>query len=196
MAYPEKRYFNYTAFFVKDELLKEKYGITKALGKDDPTSLESLAHGIYDDVYPEDADIDDLKDRRNALNRFISYHIIDRYGSTYTLTANDNTKLQNHFNRRKHDISDWYQTLMPHSLMKFSFPNGTQAGLYINRRGRLMREVFTSVVLSVSLRLLRSLSMVTTSISMISLLTITRLSRSCSERSACVSTVLHCRLTS
>lgn len=143
VAYPEKRYFNYTAFFVKDDILKEKYGVTRALRPkegekmDDPDvfTLEDLAHQIYDEVYPEDAKITDLHDRRNALNRFISYHIIDRYGSTYTLTANDNCKLQNHFNRRKHDISDWYQTIMPHSLLKFSFPNGTQAGLYLNRRG-------------------------------------------------------------
>jgi len=135
VAYPEKRYFNYTAFVPKDEVLREKYNVTKVLGRDDASSLEYLAHQIYDAVFPEDAEINDLRDRRNALNRFISYHIIDRYGSTYTLTANDGVKLQNHFNRRKHDIADWYQTIMPHSLMKFSFPNGTQAGLYLNRRG-------------------------------------------------------------
>ena len=41
----------------------------------------------------------------------------------------------NQFNRRKWDNCDWYETLMPYSTMKVSFPSGSQAGLYINRRG-------------------------------------------------------------
>ena len=47
----------------------------------------------------------------------------------------DNNDLQYNFNRMKYDICDWYGTLMPQSLMKFSFPSGPQVGLYINRRG-------------------------------------------------------------
>lgn len=135
VAYPEKRYFNFTAFMVKDEILAEKYGINKVIGKDDPTSLEYLAHQLYDPMYPEDMNDDDYTSRKNALNRFISYHILDRYGTYYTLTSHDNGKLQNNFNRRKYDIRDWYATLMPHSMMKVSFPSGSQQGLYINRRG-------------------------------------------------------------
>lgn len=136
VAYPEKRYFNYTAFMVKDEVLKEK-GITKVKGKDDPSSLEYKAHEIYDAVYPEDADVDDYTDRRNALNRFISYHILDRYGLYYTLTVYDNHRIYNNFDRKHMDLSDWYPTLMPNSLMKFSYPSiYSNPGLYINRRGR------------------------------------------------------------
>lgn len=135
VAYPEKRYYNYTVFMCQDSILKEKYGIVKLLGKDDPTSLEYKAHELYDPMYPEDADVDDYTDRRNALNRFISYHVLNRYGSYYTLTCNDNERLPNNFNRRRYDICDYYETLMPHSLMKFSFPSGSQVGLYINRRG-------------------------------------------------------------
>lgn len=135
VAYPEKRYYNYTVFMCQDSILKEKYGIVKLLGKDDPTSLEYKAHELYDPMYPEDADVDDYTDRRNALNRFISYHVLNRYGSYYTLTYNDNERLPNNFNRRRYDICDYYETLMPHSLMKFSFPSGSQVGLYINRRG-------------------------------------------------------------
>lgn len=135
VAYPEKRYFNFTAFVVQDKVLKEKHGITKVLGKDDPTSLEYWAHHEYDRVYPEDKDNDDYTDRKNALNRFMSYHVLDRLGTYYTLTAIDNYLLVNNFNRRKWDVADWYETLMPHSIMKFSFPSGSQAGLYINRRG-------------------------------------------------------------
>ena len=137
VAYPEKRYFNYTGFMVKDEVLNDKYGITKVRGKDDPTSLEYKAHEIYDRIYPEDKDVDDYTDRRNALNRFISYHFLDRYGLYTSLTVYDGHKVYNNFDRKHMDLSDWYPTLMPHSLMKFSYPSiYSNAGLYINRRGR------------------------------------------------------------
>ena len=129
VAYPIKRYFNYTVFLCPDEILKEKYGIETL---DD---LRAKAHELYDPVYPEDANVTDETDRRNALNRFISYHVIDRYGDYYSLTCMNNDQLQYNFNRMKYDICDWYGTLMPHSLMKFSFPSGTKPGLYINRRG-------------------------------------------------------------
>lgn len=129
VAYPEKRYFNFTVFLCPDSILREKYGI-KTL--DD---LRNKAKELYEPVYPEDAGVTDETDRRNYLNRFISYQILNRYGTYYTLTYFDNYKLQYNFNRRKKDISDWYETMMPHSIMKFSFPSGLKAGLYINRRG-------------------------------------------------------------
>lgn len=136
VAYPEKRYFNFTAFMVPDSILKAKYNITCVKGKDNPNSLEFLAHKIYDDMYPEDAGDDNYLSRKNALNRFISYHILDRYGTYYSLTCNDNVRIPNNFDRKHIDISDWYQTLMPVSLMKFSFPQTSKnPGLYINRRG-------------------------------------------------------------
>ena len=137
VAYPEHRYFKYTAFVCPDAVLEEKYGVTKVRGKDDASSLEYLAHQLYDPKYPDDADIDDLTDRRNALNRFISYHLLDRYGSYYTLTAVDgpNSTLAKNWNRKKWDIADWYETMMPYSILKCSFPDGRAAGLYLNRRG-------------------------------------------------------------
>lgn len=137
VAYPEQRYFKYTAFVCPDAVLEEKYGVTKVRGKDDASSLEYLAHQLYDPMYPNDVDIDDPTDRRNALNRFISYHLLDRYGSYYTLTAVDgpNSTLAKNWNRRKWDIADWYETMMPYSILKCSFPEGRAAGLYLNRRG-------------------------------------------------------------
>jgi len=129
VAYPVKRYFNFTAFLVPDSILEEHYGITSL---DD---LRQKAHELYDPMYPEDSNVTDETDRRNALNRFISYHVIDRYGDYYSLTAMDNNQLQYNFNRMKYDICDWYGTLMPHSIMKFSFPSGPKVGLYVNRRG-------------------------------------------------------------
>lgn len=131
VAYPEKRYFKYTVFATPDSILNAKYGIKNL---DD---LKRKAAELYDDMYPGDKSIKDVTDRRNSLNRFISYHILDRYGDYYTLTCVDgpNSTLAVNWDRRSWDIADWYETMMPHSLMKFSFPSGSQSGLYINRRG-------------------------------------------------------------
>ena len=131
VAYMEHRYFKYTMFVCPDSVLKEKYGIT------DLDGLRAKAKELYDPMYPEDADITDETDRRNSLNRFISYHILDRSASYYQLTCVDggNNTLANNWARDKWDIADWYETMMPYSIMKFSFPMGSQEGLYINRRG-------------------------------------------------------------
>lgn len=129
VAYPAKRYYQFTAFAETDEVLKDKYGISTL---DD---LRKKAHELYDPMYPEDKSVTDETDSRNALNRFVAYHILDRYAPYYKLTAIDGYKLSNNFNRTKQDVSDRYETLMPHSLIKFSFPSGSQEGLYINRRG-------------------------------------------------------------
>ena len=131
VAYMEHRYFKYTMFVCPDSVLKEKYGIT------DLNGLRAKAKELYDPMYPEDADVADETDRRNSLNRFISYHILDRSASYYQLTAVDGgpCTLANNWARDKWDIADWYETMMPHSIMKFSFPMGSQEGLYINRRG-------------------------------------------------------------
>lgn len=132
VAYMEHRYYKFTAFIPRDEVLADKYGVY------DMEGLKRLAKACYDPMYPEDADIEDPTDRRNSLNRFISYHILPFQGTYYRLTAVDgpNSQLASvMFNRKIMDISCWYETMMPHSIMKFSFPSGIESGLYINRRG-------------------------------------------------------------
>ena len=162
VAYPKERRYKFTVFCPTDEVLKEKYGVTDIPG------LTALAHQLYDPAFPEDAAIADPTDRRNALNRFVSYHMLDRMGKYWMLTCMDggqNTLAKN-FNRRNWDIADWYETMMPTkwtpekqtklnspghpeyldvrspsfvdmggSILKCSFPSGSQAGLYLNRRG-------------------------------------------------------------
>ncbi|MCQ2131743.1 MAG: fasciclin domain-containing protein [Bacteroidaceae bacterium] len=159
VAYMEKRFFKYTAFVETDDVMRRafidvtdpsvaiaKYG--KAYDVDYSKcqtgidSLRAMAAALYDDVYPEDAQyFDDLTNRSNSLNRFISYHLLPFSATYYQLTCVDgeNTNLPYNFNRRKYDIADWYETMMPYALMKFSFPSGSQSGLYINRRGVMSR---------------------------------------------------------
>ena len=151
VAYPKKRLFKFTAFVEQNNVyraeFKERgYDIAyteiedfnpNKLYPEDTINLKKLASAIYDEVYSEDKYITDLTNRRNSLNRFISYHLLNRIGTYYTLTCVDgpNSTLAINWDRRNWDIADWYETMMPHSLMKFSFPQGSAAGLYINRRG-------------------------------------------------------------
>ncbi len=135
VAYPKERLFFFTGFIEPDSVY-HKHGIHTL---DD---LRRYAKEIYDDAYPEDAGVTDETDRRNSLNRFVSYHFLDRRGEYYTLTPVDgpNSTLAKNWDRTKADIADWYETIMPHSLMKFSFPAGaSEGGLYINRRGVMSR---------------------------------------------------------
>lgn len=136
VAYPEYRYFKFTAFVPTDDVFMNKYGISP----DDPNlldELEQIAHEHYDEVYPADAAITDRADRRNALNRMVSYHCLNRQGTYYTLTGEDGMTLEKNWDRDYADIADWYETLMPHSIVKCSFPFGGRStiGLYLNRRG-------------------------------------------------------------
>ena len=159
VAYMEKRFFKYTAFVETDEVLREAFkNVTDAsvaipryghvynvdyswchTGMD---SLRAMAAALYDDVYPEDSIyFNEPTNEKNSLNRFISYHLLPFQATYYQLTCVDgpDTNLPYNFARRKYDICDWYATMAPYALMKFSFPSGSQAGLYINRRGVMSR---------------------------------------------------------
>jgi uncharacterized surface protein with fasciclin (FAS1) repeats len=131
VAYMTKRFIKFTAFMVQDDVLATKYGIHTL---DD---LRQKARELYDPMYPDDTDVTDETDRRNSLNRFISYHLLPFSATYYQLTCVDGEKstLAMNWNRRKVDIADWYETMMPYSLLKCSFPSGTATGLYLNRRG-------------------------------------------------------------
>lgn len=125
--YMEHRYYGFTAFVEQNSVYAE-HGIYNL---DD---LRRYAHEIYDDMYPEDAGITDETDRRNALNRFISYHFLPER-IIYNMLTPDNKLLSSNFDRRHWDVADWYETMMPHSILKVSYPSGIQTGRYINRRG-------------------------------------------------------------
>ena len=81
-----KRYFKYTAFVEPDSVFN-KQGITNI------DELIAYAKNIYDQTYPNDAGLYDdapgckhngsdcmLKNRKNPLNRFVSYHLLPRIG--------------------------------------------------------------------------------------------------------------------
>ena len=73
-------YYKFTAFVETNDVYA-RYGISTI------EDLKKYAAKVYDEVYPEDAAISDPTDRRNSLNRFVSYHIINKYATTNLLTA-------------------------------------------------------------------------------------------------------------
>ncbi|MBR2114076.1 MAG: fasciclin domain-containing protein [Prevotella sp.] len=121
----QKRYFKFTAFVEPDSIYK-MHGIMNV------SDLEAYAKKIYDEVYPEDAGLydKDYRNRKNPLNRFISYHLLDRVlPYDEVIMRKDCFK---HWDIDKCDPEEFYETMSPGTLMRFS---SFSEQLYINRKG-------------------------------------------------------------
>lgn len=128
--FPEKRYFKFTAFVERDEVF-ERYGITTI------DSLIAYAKKVYDKTFPEDAGKydDDFTDRRNPLNRFVSYHLMDRIG-TYSDWAPTGGILTDCCKTNIADAEDFWQTMLDkEGMIRFSRHRNTEQ-LYANRKGK------------------------------------------------------------
>lgn len=98
--------------------------------------LKAYAKQVYDEAFPEDVSVNDPTDRRNSLNRFVSYHILGNGCSNKFLTVCNGKKYDAFWlDIDMADMSAWYATLMSHAALKCSYPMGDNSGLYINRRG-------------------------------------------------------------
>lgn len=130
---PEDKYKGFTVFVVTNEILKQKYGITS---ENSLKQLYDLACQLYDPAYPNDVNqpyhafnttledgTNSLTHRKNPLNRFVAYHILTRDVKGYDYLT-PLVLLQNKYHGAigiKTDLmnpNDWYETLMPHSMMK------------------------------------------------------------------------------
>ena len=136
VGYMQTRYFGYTGFVEPDDVFAQ-HGITTL------DQLRSYAKQVYDEVYPEDAGVTDETDSRNSLNRFVAYHFLPERIEYDKLTADN--KLLNRFDRKHWDVAEWYETMMPYSIMKVSYPSGSNAGRYVNRRGVMDRADWRGV---------------------------------------------------
>lgn len=124
--YPEERLFKYTMFIEPDSVFHAK-GIYTI---DD---LIAYAESIYDNTYKEDAgQHPDFTDRKNPLNRFVSYHILDRDLTYEEMTVSNRGSIDTYFQRDKQDVMEFYETMCPFTIMKIS-DAGTEK--YINRKG-------------------------------------------------------------
>ena len=124
--YKEKRFFKYTAFVETNDVLK-KHGIK---------SLEDLithAKKVYDKTFPNDAGLydDDYTNRKNPLNRFISYHLMNRLGN-YSDWAPDGEILTQCCRTDVADAEDFWQTMLNEGMIRFCRAVGN---LYANRKG-------------------------------------------------------------
>ena len=112
---PDERRIGFTVFTPTDSVLREKYGIS---------TLEQLyqkACEIYDEQYPEDVnqpyhDFAHISHEKNPLHRFLAYHILTRdvKGWNYLTPYNDIG-----IETREMNPVDWYETMLPHTMMKF-----------------------------------------------------------------------------
>jgi len=112
---PQLRKFGYTVFAETDEVFR-KAGII------DFESLKSYAASVYNTMYPEDAGITDLTNRRNSLNRFVAYHIIDKtvYYNNFFYKANMATGVP---------LFEFMETFCPNTMFRVSNDYG---GVVIN----------------------------------------------------------------
>lgn len=128
--FPAKRYFKYTAFVERNEVYA-RYGINN-IG-----DLIEYAKKVYNKTFPEDAGKydDDYKDRRNPLNRFVSYHLMDRIGN-HSDWAPTGEILTNCCKTNIADAEDFWQTMLDREgMIRFSRHKATEQ-LYANRKGK------------------------------------------------------------
>lgn len=118
---PDNRLYGFTTFVVPDSILASVYGITDLKG------LYEKACELYDPVFPEDKnkeehDFNHLNSPINPLYRFIAYHTLNRNVQGWNfLTVRDDfgviTTMMN--------PNDWYETLLPHTMMKLEHLTNT-----------------------------------------------------------------------
>lgn len=127
---PLSRKFGYTVLMESDQTLRNN-GIV------DLNSMKEYAKQVYDEVYPEDADIDDITDRRNSLNRFIAYHLIDKQIS-YTKFINDYYTA--HMSRIL-DMYEYIEPMCPNTLIEVRMDHLSQTGNHFNTNSETGRSV-------------------------------------------------------
>lgn len=124
---PSTKKYGFTAFVEPDSVYQakfEEYGISTANGN--LRALYDLACKIYDPVFPADVNaaghsFENLTDSVNPLHRFMQYHIMTRYvpgTSDLTALVVPVTKEAFGFDTKLINPIDWYQTLLPHTMLK------------------------------------------------------------------------------
>ena len=124
--YPEKRFHKFTALVEPDAVFK-RHNINNI------NDLIAYAKKVYDKTFPKDAGLydDDFTNRKNPLNRFVSYHLIDgRIG--YDDLAPSGEVMKQCLITDVADPEAFWQTMCPGAMIRFCRPS---EGLYANRKG-------------------------------------------------------------
>lgn len=142
--WPDERKYKFTAFIPQDETMKDafaQYGIafdTETPGdsvQKEYRRLKELAIKIYgedDEEYKKNP-----RDSRHSLNKFIAYHLLPEQLQYDRLNLVHPEILKNHpaAKWKLLDLEDYYETMLPHSLIRVSTPYTDQSHRYINRKG-------------------------------------------------------------
>lgn len=131
----DKRYFKFTAFIEPDSIYR-LHGINNI------NDLIAHAKEVYDAVYPEDAGKydNDFRHRKNPLNRFVSYHLVDRVLPYDEVIMSQ--QAFKHWDLDKSDPEEFYETMCPGTIMRFC---STNEELYINRKGHKANAVVPGI---------------------------------------------------
>jgi uncharacterized surface protein with fasciclin (FAS1) repeats len=104
---PAFRRYGYT-------VLMESNATMAARGVNNLEDMIAFASSVYDRLYPEHASITDYTDRRNSLNRYISYHLIAKeLSKTKFIDAYDTDHMV-----KTVDMYEYIETMMPNTLLE------------------------------------------------------------------------------
>ncbi len=118
---PRSRKFGYTVFMESNQTLA-KYNITNL------TTLKEYAASVYNQIYPQDANITNIKNRRNSLNRFIAYHLINKQLIKSKLISDYDTNHQ----WKTIDLYEYIETMCPNSLIEVKLKRSSGQANLIN----------------------------------------------------------------
>jgi hypothetical protein len=112
---PRRKMYGYT-------ILAESDSVYKTYSINDLDELKAYAKNVYDQVYPQDAGIDDVTNRKNSLNRFVAYHLLDRQVGYEKFIYNlDNTGVimpNKSHSTKVVDMFDYIETMCPNTLLE------------------------------------------------------------------------------
>lgn len=120
---PVSRKFGYTVLMESDQTYKNVYGIE---------NLEQLTAYAAANVYhenPADASVTDITDRRNSLNKFIAYHLVNKK-LTYTKFIDD---YDTDHMIKTFDMYEYIETMFPNTLLEVKKERATGETNLLNK---------------------------------------------------------------
>jgi len=114
---PRERKYGFTA-------LMESNKTYAANGINNLDNMKAYAKQVYDKMYPEDASITDVTNRKNSLNRFIAYHLLNKkMPMRLFIEKYDNTGMNFESTGQSHsikvvDMFEYLETLCPNTLLE------------------------------------------------------------------------------
>lgn len=114
---PRERKYGFTALMESNETYAEN-------GINNLDELKAYAKQVYDNMYPEDASITEVTNRKNSLNRFIAYHLLNKkLPMRLFIEKYDNTGMNYESTGESHsvkvvDMFEYIETLCPNTLLE------------------------------------------------------------------------------